>query len=151
MKCYYEATGEEVFKSLPVTFHIKDGLDDPEFHRFSEYYKKTEEEIRQSKKKKKDPQFIASELEESVAEPPSNLATLPAQNVHPLSESPLPSYHTGANYQSSPGGKKRRNIWIVKPGENTNRGTGIIVAKDYEEIKSLLVTATEKKKRTSIV
>jgi hypothetical protein len=23
--------------------------------------------------------------------------------------------------------KKIRNIWIIKPGENTNRGTGIIV------------------------
>lgn len=31
--------------------------------------------------------------------------------------------------------KKRKNIWIVKPGENTNRGNGIIVTKDFNEIK----------------
>ena len=61
MKYYYEATGEDVFKSLPVTFHIKEGLDDPEFHRFSEYYNKTEEEIRLTKKKKKEPLKSATE------------------------------------------------------------------------------------------
>jgi hypothetical protein len=29
----------------------------------------------------------------------------------------------------------KKNIWIIKPGENTNRGNGIMVSKDYEEIK----------------
>lgn len=27
---------------------------------------------------------------------------------------------------------KRRNIWLVKPGENTNRGTGIMVCENIE-------------------
>jgi len=31
MKTYYEAMNEDPFASLPVTFHIKDGLDDPLF------------------------------------------------------------------------------------------------------------------------
>ena len=31
-----------------------------------------------------------------------------------------------------------RNIWIVKPGENTNRGNGINVASSIAEIKSLV-------------
>ena len=30
------------------------------------------------------------------------------------------------------------NVWIVKPGENTNRGCGIQVASSLEEIKSLV-------------
>ena len=34
MKNYYEAMGQDVFENLPLTFHIKDGLDDNEFHRF---------------------------------------------------------------------------------------------------------------------
>ena len=30
------------------------------------------------------------------------------------------------------------NIWIIKPGENTNRGNGIIVASKLDEIKTIL-------------
>jgi tubulin polyglutamylase TTLL1/tubulin monoglycylase TTLL3/8 len=32
--------------------------------------------------------------------------------------------------------KSQRNIWIVKPGENTNRGTGITVCSGLEEIRA---------------
>lgn len=31
MKNYYEAIGEDVFANLPLTFHIKAGMSDPEF------------------------------------------------------------------------------------------------------------------------
>jgi hypothetical protein len=57
---------------LPVTFHVKNGLDDPEFIRFKQ------------------------------------------------------------NYDAAHG--EKNNIWIIKPGENTNRGFGISVSKDYQEI-----------------
>ena len=69
MKLYYEAQGRDVFSVLPVTFHIKKGEHDPEFHKFAEYY--AGEEARRQRD---------------------------------------PSHH---------------NIWIIKPGENTNRGQGI--------------------------
>lgn len=68
MRNYYEALGQNPYNSLPITFHIKTGLDDPEFEQF----KRTFEE-----------------------------ATDP-----------------------------KANIWIIKPGENTNRGNGISVSKD---------------------
>lgn len=45
----------------------------------------------------------------------------------------------------------KKNIWIIKPGENTNRGIGIMVSKDYEEIKSIIVESTANRKRTCIV
>jgi hypothetical protein len=33
--------------------------------------------------------------------------------------------------------KKSKNaLWIVKPGENSNRGNGIFVEKDLDKIKS---------------
>jgi tubulin---tyrosine ligase len=38
MKNYCEAVGEDPFDALPVTFHVKSGLDDPEFKRFTQYY-----------------------------------------------------------------------------------------------------------------
>ena len=66
MRQYYEIQGLDVFQVLPVTFHIKNGDQDPEFVKFSEYYQ-AEEEKRTGK---------------------INTA----------------------------------NVWIIKPGENTNRG-----------------------------
>jgi len=30
------------------------------------------------------------------------------------------------------------NTWIIKPGENTNRGVGISVSRDINEIKGLI-------------
>ena len=49
MKNYCEAYNEDVFDGLPVTFHIKNGLSDPEFLRFKAYYDKAEEEIKARK------------------------------------------------------------------------------------------------------
>ena len=50
--------------------------------------------------------------------------------------------------------KKIRNIWIVKPGENTNRGTGINVCNELSQIQ-ILVSSTELhpngKKKTYII
>ena len=74
MKTYYEAMHEDPFDSLPVTFHVKDGLSDQHWQDFTDYYDNRMD-------------------------------------------------------------NKQLNMWILKPGENTNRGQGIQVAKDYEEIK----------------
>jgi len=49
MKNYYEAMEQDVFDNLPVTFHVKTGLDDAEFTRFKNYYFKTEEAIKNKK------------------------------------------------------------------------------------------------------
>ena len=54
MKNYYDALDQDVFDNLPLTFHVKEGLDDPEFHRFKQYYDKFEEEIKANKKKRKE-------------------------------------------------------------------------------------------------
>lgn len=66
MKNYYDAVGENVFDALPVTFHIKNGLEDPEFARFKAYYDQAEEEIRARKalKAKKRQERLAAEAEE---------------------------------------------------------------------------------------
>ena len=32
------------------------------------------------------------------------------------------------------------SLWIIKPGENTNRGCGIQVSRDFNHIKSLIQT-----------
>ena len=77
MKRYYELMGDDPFLALPVTFHIKQGTEDPEFHKFKEYYDNAQREV----------------------------------------------------------GSQTSNIWIVKPGEDTNQGHGIHVAQTFNEIK----------------
>lgn len=53
MKIYYEAMNKDVFNAVPVTFHVKEGLEDPEFTRFKQYYYKEEDEIKKQKDMKK--------------------------------------------------------------------------------------------------
>jgi len=43
------------------------------------------------------------------------------------------------------------NIWIVKPGENTNRGKGIKVCNSVEQIKEYIEEKEGKKGRTFII
>lgn len=38
MKVYYEAIGKEYYNYCPLTFHIKDGLNDPQFLKFEQLY-----------------------------------------------------------------------------------------------------------------
>ena len=48
--------------------------------------------------------------------------------------------------------QKDANIWIIKPGENSNRGTGIQVASNFSEIRSIIQQLSQKNgNRTSIV
>ena len=37
MSNYYQSIKEDPFDYLPVTFHVKTGVDDPEFQRFKAY------------------------------------------------------------------------------------------------------------------
>lgn len=89
LKFYYESLRLDPFHALPVTFHVKSGLEDPEFLRFKQ------------------------------------------------------------QFQACP--NQKTNIWIIKPGENTNRGQGISVSKDWPEITSLIEQATRTKKKTCII
>ena len=43
------------------------------------------------------------------------------------------------------------NVWIVKPGENSNQGCGIEVADNLGEIKQLINANFRETQRTSIV
>lgn len=84
MKQFCEWKGENVFDYLPLTFHIQEGLSDPEYLKFEGHYYKLENELKEVKNRK---------------------------GLSP---------------------NKVQNNWIVKPGENTNRGSGIQFCKDIE-------------------
>ena len=70
MKVYYEAIGQEYYKNLPLTFHIKEGLNDPEFIKFKQLFTESKDKSKQ----------------------------------------------TILNTMSKMG----NNLWIIKPGEDTN-------------------------------
>lgn len=42
MRNYYRSIGKDPFEVLPVTFVVEDGLNDPEFDRFEEFFKGVE-------------------------------------------------------------------------------------------------------------
>ena len=43
------------------------------------------------------------------------------------------------------------NIWIIKPGEDTNQGDGIHVAQNYSEIETRVTPKSETTRRTYIL
>lgn len=93
MKQFCEWKGENVFEYLPLTFHIRDGLSDPEYSKFEDHYYKLESELKDQKARK---------------------------GMSPA---------------------KIWNTWIVKPGENTNRGSGIQFCKDIESVRDIISKA----------
>lgn len=50
MRAYYQAMGEDPFKVLPLTFHTKRGLKDPQFANFLQYFQQLEMKIKASEK-----------------------------------------------------------------------------------------------------
>ncbi len=98
LKNYYNGLKQNPFDNIPLTFHIKDGINDPEYTKFLEYFKQKEDECKEKER-------IRLEYK----------------------------YHTDKNKQLlAKKMVKPRNIWIVKPGEITNRGTGITVTNDID-------------------
>jgi len=89
LKIYYESIGKNPFDFIPLTFHIKEGIGDKEYEKFSEAYHKLEE--------------------------------------------------------------SNENVWIIKPGENSNRGKGIILAKTLKHIEKALTDSIRDKKHTFIL
>lgn len=122
LRLYYEALGKDVFNAVPMTFHVKEGLEDPEFLRFKQHYFKEEEEIKKQKQQK-------------LLEKQALTTGVPGVNGDDQDGS-TPGGPTTAG--GMPPQSIKRNIWIIKPGENTNRGQGITVMKEFEEIKAII-------------
>ena len=63
-----------------------------------------------------------------------------------------PEFQSFIQYYNDLKKKNKSNIWIIKPGENTNRGCGIEVSKNLNEIQSMINSkATGNGNRTCIV
>lgn len=49
MRNYYDSLSQEPFVNIPLTFHVKNGTADPDFHKFKEYYRQREAQVRERK------------------------------------------------------------------------------------------------------
>ena len=49
-------------------------------------------------------------------------------------------------FQDAQKHKGERRLWIVKPGQNSNRGSGITIHSDYQKIKELVFSQLSEKK-----
>jgi len=123
MKNYYGALHQNEFDSLPVTFHIKSGVEDLEWEKFKEYYNKDMEEVEdekgnvnESKKKKEEKKIEGTVKDDKKVE---GAAEIESDNDDDKK-------------------KMKISIWIIKPGENTNRGNGINVCSELNEITNLI-------------
>jgi hypothetical protein len=92
IKNYYQSINEDPFKFIPLTFHIKENLEDKEFDRFVEEFERLDTQDREKAE---------------------------------------------AMWQEKKKKAKPTNIWIIKPGENTNRGSGIRVCNTLEQIRNI--------------
>ncbi|CDW72755.1 tubulin-tyrosine ligase family protein [Stylonychia lemnae] len=128
MSQYYKLTNRDPFEMLPLTFHIEHGLDDPEFDKFKQYFDQIEKErlnnkrILEEKKRQYQQQHQDDDYdsEEEIDEEKFYKVRIP------------------------------KNIWIMKPGENSNRGTGIFVCNTLKEIRTE-ITSSAKQQHTHII
>lgn len=146
---YYEARGENVFDNLPVTFHIKNGTDDPEWHRFKAFYDQADAELKARKAerlRKKQERLNATVDEDAMspqASPDKGTTEKAAEETKQIVQNDEPEY-----YKSS---APPKNIWILKPGENTNCGNGIQVAKDFQDIVNIVTESSRSSKRRTCI
>jgi len=130
MSEYYKALGQDPFENLPLTFHIEHGLTDKEFINFRKYFNSLKEKIDKQR----------SEL----------IAMMPNRTLTETVSSNNESCFDDESLQQRFGVYIPKNIWITKPGENSNRGSGITVCDTMQEIIAE-VSASAKSGHTHII
>jgi len=107
---YYSILGKDISEIVPLTFHIKNGKSDTDYHNFKTIFEQYQAELKAAE----------SKLDEELSENESS--------------DELP--------EKAQLRKCCKNVWILKPGENTNRGNGIMVSKELCEIEHYISDPT---------
>lgn len=131
MSQYYKLKGIDPFTVLPLTFHIETGLGDPEFEKFVRYFN----DIEIQKKKKK--QELEAAIKNKTKETKNN-------------DDYYYSEDDEEDEEQTYGIFVPKNIWIMKPGENSNRGNGIVVYNNLRQIQAE-ITSAAKQNHTHII
>ena len=165
MTNYYQRSHKDPFESLPLTFHVENGLSDHEFVNFKNYFTRLANEMKNKKeelqaaikaarkvwrKEQKDketkPTNHTSPLRKHADVATINNSTQKDQTIAQKHAADIPtwyydtyepemlSYLEDEEIQNHYKIKIPRNIWIMKPGENSNQGCGINVSASIQEI-----------------
>ena len=152
MRKYYESLDEDPFKVLPLTFHTMKGLQDPDYHKFVQAYNDLEfkNKISEENTKKAVKQFYA-EKQRRKQKKESKKDQSPEESI---ADDEPSEYDSEGDEEAVIAIKKKhrapKNTWIIKPGENTNRGVGIQVVKTLREVQNI-IRQTNKQDRTYII
>jgi tubulin monoglycylase TTLL3/8 len=156
MSEYYRSMDKSPWDALPVTFHIEDGLSDPEFTKFLNYYQRVEMEIQHrtmlknqelSKRRKEEEQKKKQERREARKVKAKKLGKKVVKSEPSSSDTESGSsseYDSDEDESEDDEFKIPKNMWIVKPGENTNRGNGIQVCSSLQEVQNIVRTCRPK-------
>ena len=146
MSEYYKSMNKSPWNALPITFHIENGLNDVEYIRFLNFHQRIEFEIQNKTMYKnrvlQDRAMKAKEKEKKEREEKTNKLKqdgIKRKRHHKRriirsevtsSDDDTESDETESDETEESEDdefKIPKNMWIVKPGENTNRGNGIQV------------------------
>lgn len=152
MSEYYRSMEKSPWDALPVTFHIENGLSDPEYNKFMNYYQKVEMEI-QHKTMMKNMELARrrrQEAQQKKAEKKEALKVKAKKRGKRVVKSEVSSSESDSNSSEETDSEEEeseddefkipKNMWIVKPGENTNRGNGIQVCSNMFEVQNIIRT-----------
>mmetsp|Transcript_24239 Transcript_24239/g.37367 ORF Transcript_24239/g.37367 Transcript_24239/m.37367 type:complete len:228 (+) Transcript_24239:1823-2506(+) len=134
MREYYEAMGLDPFSVLPLTFHIKNSTDS-EFKRLEIEYNKLTAVIKDRAAK------MNAEVSKLLASRKKKGGKKIARIADSDYDDEYDLYSECEDEEINAIKKKYRvpfNSWIVKPGENSNRGVGINVVQSLQEIRGLI-------------
>jgi len=131
MTQFYSLQKQDPFQFLPLTFHIEQGETDPEFLRFTLTFNQIEAErvVKQKMQDKKRKELGMDDGYYSEEE---------AEEEDWQDEQELYGVHVP------------RNVWIMKPGENSNQGNGIVVVSKMSQILKE-IQSSAKKNHTHII
>ena len=143
MNFYYKSIEENVFDYLPLTFHIQNGLQDPEYRRFlSNFYensrRNSEENSRRNSRRNslENTQNSLKNQQNSLKNPENPLKN--PENPLKNRQNSLNLPNLRRNSLNSLRNSSKKSFWIIKPGEQTNRGIGITVCDEIEQIEEIL-------------
>ena len=134
MRDYYKGIGQNPYSVLPVTYMISN-TNDPEFKQFEQYYHATRNKITEIKR------LLDAELQNYYKKRANDGKTKSKRKRIENEYGDESEYDLYEDDEEVKAIRKKYkvpcNTWIVKPGEDTNRGKGINVASEFHEIKSL--------------